>query len=258
MVGLLVGVACSDEVESVAAAATDAVLSFTAADVPYDDDRTIAQAIEDLQEQLDQVGAHEERLVALENQELTAVDILFYDTSSLADVPTVQKALDRLFTRVDTAHHQSAADIAVEPVGSIVGSNAQTVFEVLSARIAALETRLLLAEQHLAFPVCPPGFLAAGATCIEEEWRSPTFWHGAVSACNAEGAHICLHSEYMNGCSATGGLESPAMTGLQLANDVVVTALPGTGCSYKAGTADPLDFLYQFRCCRNLGLQWAK
>ncbi|MFT5431410.1 MAG: hypothetical protein ACI9OJ_002106 [Myxococcota bacterium] len=228
---MLVGIACSDQISDVADAA---VAAITADDVSYGTDSTVAAAIADLEQSL--AGNHqsltdvEDRLLLVEADLVDCKAGLEDTKSSLEIAKTDRETLEGRLSAVETAH---------EATDSELGTLAETVEAPFT---------------------CPAGTVKGFSSCVDSSPTKGTFWLTANQQCLQNGGHLCSVSEYLDGCFHFVNDEGPMMTGELIADGQVLTVdiADVTGCIMSLGTATLGTLDVPYRCCRDLGLDWAK
>lgn len=152
---------------------------------------------------------------------------------------------------------------------------AKTEHEALAVRVSAVETgheasgteldaladKTNALQETIEAPfTCQSEMTKAYSTCIDSSPNNGTFWQSANQYCLEHGGHICTASEYLAGCFHFVKDEGPMMTGELLADGQVVTVdiADDTGCAMFPGTTTLGTLDVPYRCCRDLGLDWAK
>ncbi len=259
VIGLLIGVACSDGIR---AQAQDVIAAITADDVSYDATAsalvaaTVQAALDALDDRIDThdttlAGLDETtqtvggtlagintRVAALENATVSAVAVAYDGVEGT----TVQAALEALEARADAL--EGRAD-ALESTTSTLQSDVETLES----------TTADLVEKAEAAETCGEGFYEIGTLCIETSPRDPSTWDGANSLCHADGLRLCTFGEYLLGCS-TNGLKTkatPEWTSEWIdENTIIVSAMDNPSCSTNGLSTLGDSGFTAYRCCKRL------
>lgn len=256
VLGLALGVACSDDIKSTADAAVD---MLAAADLGYDGSASGMQA-ETVQAALDELDGR--------------VDTLEQNQGSLTE--SVTAVQQELATHTHEASTATAADIKVDAeAGSESVADALAAMETALAEAAAareqLATQLQAVEQKNAAleasvanlkekvnapATCGNGLLDLGGSCIESNPAAPTTWDFAASTCAKAELRLCRPEEYLLACDKGVETEAPEWTSdlSDAVSPLVYSAPPGSpGCSTKGDVSveDDVSTVHPVRCCRD-------
>lgn len=227
LLGILVGVACSDDMKAAADGAVEAIIS--AADIEYDN-ASSGLVAEDVQSALDELvtrtaantsaadGAQksadglEQRVTALESVEppaATAATIGFNDALAKLDAVTVQVAIERLAHADDDFEEamavlsaKGAVELSLAPIEGVEGDNVQAALASLALQVQEQSAALADATQKLAqVSTCPPDTVLAVDTCVESGSRPPQLWSNASKTCKGDERRLCTVQELKHACS---------------------------------------------------------
>ena len=257
LIGMLIGVACSDDMVVMA----DTAANILAEAIFFDDTNaaldadTVQAAIDALDVRADTAaeagGTRDGRLDALEARADPGPIQSALDTLSTT-VTTQQAAVDDLETRleaVEALEAPTAADVSFQNDDDPELDTVQAVIVSLQLRIAQLEA----AQAEVG--KCSPEFYEVATACVESSPRPSKTWNGAANECLAAELRLCTFEELKAGCFA--GLKNdgaPELTGTWL-DDQLVAAVEYTkddgGCAGEYGTFSTKIGGLPFRCCRD-------
>jgi hypothetical protein len=244
LAGMLVGVACSDDIGAMAEDVADSVAAIVAAgDVTYDP-TTSALVATDVQAALDEL---DKRLD--DTPDIAGVQ---------ATVETVQASVGAVEGRVATleAVERGAALAALTERVEALEAEKVAVEEALQG-LQAVDAGLQAVDAGLqqavdAFGSCGEDFYDLGPSCMQKTPES-TSWNNARGACNGAGLRLCGFAEYLWACG-TGTLDTsddPEWTGTVLGPDgVLLSQMENANCGLHTGVIESsLGTIHAYRCC---------
>ncbi len=234
------------------------------------------------------VTGHTTQLATTKTPDAKAV--AFDDGTAKLSAKTVQAAIEAVATRASTAQKSADAGTAqatslgsstqAKAIAPIAGLAATTVEGALSALVAAdsaaataqtaamavLETKLAALESRVGkLETCPPGTVADGWVCLEENVRPKGDWHWAVGVCSVANMRLCTVAELLSACAGATAINTvgPPEWALDLAGpsmaylaDLYDEVKSQQKCfTFTAlTTASVTDNMVEhpFRCCRTL------
>jgi hypothetical protein len=221
-------------------AAHEAVISVTAADVSYGDDSDVQSALDDL---VASTTAHDAQLTDLLMRLESLEDRVAQNETVLSESQIAREALAAEIAAVKLAQPDHTSEIA-----DLAGAVAEQKVAVA-----------VLGEQVSAPVECPSGTVRGFTTCIDAEARGETGWRFANDGCFLEGGHLCTVGEYLDGCLSLAADTETTMTSDTLSVNTILTVTMNlaVGCIMTFGDAPVKGAELPFRCCWDLGRDWA-
>ena len=252
VVGMLVGVTCSDEIASVADAASELLASA----VGYDNSASGLSAV-DVQAALDEIEARVDGAEATTGAQGTTL------SDQASALTTTQGELAGLTTSVATLSSDvealkttptSAGATTLATISGLVADNVQQAIEAIVAAGAARQAQL---DQVTTPKECPDGAEQVGGVCVEATARTATAWHFATGACTTDGYRLCRLEELSTACSKKGVFQTESeWTSTWIALDAVVTVDFGSDACLPLAGASAMNpnttTSLPFRCCVDL------
>ncbi len=242
LTGILVGVACSDDIGAMAEEVADTVAAMVAADVTYDP-ATSQLVATDVQAALDELDQRLDDAPDTAGVQATVEEAVQSGVAAVESRVNALEGADYAATLAALTERVEALEAKMTPV--------QTAVQVLQGKDVGLQ------EALDALDVCDADFYDLGPSCMMETTvgPGPADWFTASYACVSSGFRLCDFAEHLSVCGIENfdTTDEPEWTGTVLGPDSVLLSQMGKGSCYDqlgvVETGITLTNKHPFRCC---------